>query len=1204
MTSKCKTHHILEVVLLLIALAGIPTGNSWADEESKYLKAVREFADNVLKYGRDTYGPKHTPLFVDGLNIHTHEPVKWIAPNGDRWILSNLASQQNLFRTLDGLTKITGDPKYRQAAVEAIKYAFENLQTPNGLLHWGGHQAYDAAADKPCGRGIHELKSFYPYYQLMWEVDPKATKQFIEAFWSGHILDWSNLDMDRHCYEMKAALEKPWKHEYKGGHAFFKGKGLSFSNTGSDLIYAAAWLTKLSGQKEPLVWAKRLAYRYVETRHPKTGISHWMYAKPSWRVRESYDSVMRKLVPGTTDFLPSDFPSYVFTNPIARKYHRGYCMPTPEISVSEQVFIWLSQFLLGEMLGSEGGEFKQWALEELTAFGRASYRKKDNVYVPILTDGTNLEGYVVKEDGPLGPKGVTLEPVPAGPSDLWAYTMGYCVTRDEFMWEMARSIALGNEFGDMGTTLEAEPKLNIQNRCSDPYALLDFLELHKNARNNAFLEMAKKNGDNILKTRFHKGFFVASNKHIYTKFDAIDSLVLLHLHLALAGKASTIPEVWPSMPFFDMPYRQKEAGGDNKIIYTLTKSPEPPMSLQEVAAVGDVGLVRALIEEGIGVDAIEDGFCKTALHRAAISGHKDVVELLLAEGADIDARDSYAASSLHYAVRRGHKDVAELLITNGADVNATNAAGDPPLQYAAYNDHKDIIKLLLEKGATISTVHLAAYMGDLAKLEAFIQEGVDINTLDGHGYAPLHYSAQNGQKEAAELLIAKRANVNVKNWDGQTPLYIALSRGHKDIIELLLSKGANINTVDNKGNALIHHAAEAGRKDIVELLIAKGADINAKNNQGQTPLDIAVTNNRKDIIELLLAKGADTSIHIAAQIGDLARVGKFVEGGANVNAKNNQGMTALHLAVQEKHQDVAKFLITKGADINAKDKSGYTPLYYAVWNEDKDMVRLLVTKGADVNFTPEKDYPPLHYAVWMEDIDIVKLFVANGVKFDVKDNDGWTAFRYAASQGNRELVEFFVSKGADVSSFHMAACVGDLARVKNFVEHGTDVDTKDELGWTALYWAVCTGQKEVAEFLIARGSNIHTKTNDGTTILHQAAQAGARELAELLISKGADVNTKAKNGNTPLHSAVSAGHREVVELLITKGANVDAKDRNDRTLLHSAALRGDRDVVEILLFKGADVNAKDRWGRTALRFAEQMGYKEIAELLRKHGAIE
>jgi hypothetical protein len=73
-----------------------PAGSkSDPNQSTKYLDAVREFADNVLKYGRDTYGPKHTPPFVDGLNIYTHEPVKWIAPNGDRWILSNLPSQPN-----------------------------------------------------------------------------------------------------------------------------------------------------------------------------------------------------------------------------------------------------------------------------------------------------------------------------------------------------------------------------------------------------------------------------------------------------------------------------------------------------------------------------------------------------------------------------------------------------------------------------------------------------------------------------------------------------------------------------------------------------------------------------------------------------------------------------------------------------------------------------------------------------------------------------------------------------------------------------------------------------------------------------------------------------------------------------------------------------------------------------------------------------
>jgi hypothetical protein len=90
------------VVLGMTIALTLSNSLCWSREKgdsSKYLDAVREFADNVLTYGRGTCGLRHTLLFVDGLNIHTHEPVKWIAPNGDKWILSNLASQQIFLRT-------------------------------------------------------------------------------------------------------------------------------------------------------------------------------------------------------------------------------------------------------------------------------------------------------------------------------------------------------------------------------------------------------------------------------------------------------------------------------------------------------------------------------------------------------------------------------------------------------------------------------------------------------------------------------------------------------------------------------------------------------------------------------------------------------------------------------------------------------------------------------------------------------------------------------------------------------------------------------------------------------------------------------------------------------------------------------------------------------------------------------------------------
>ena len=85
------------LMCLLIAGAHPTFSAAPAEAESPWLKAVREFGDQVLAKGRDVYGEKHTPLFVDGLNINTLEPVRWLYLN-NRWIISNQASQQNLFR--------------------------------------------------------------------------------------------------------------------------------------------------------------------------------------------------------------------------------------------------------------------------------------------------------------------------------------------------------------------------------------------------------------------------------------------------------------------------------------------------------------------------------------------------------------------------------------------------------------------------------------------------------------------------------------------------------------------------------------------------------------------------------------------------------------------------------------------------------------------------------------------------------------------------------------------------------------------------------------------------------------------------------------------------------------------------------------------------------------------------------------------------
>jgi len=547
---KMKTRRLLFAILLLVT--AVTTAG--AAENGKYLTAVRTFADNVLEYGKDIYGPKHTPLFIDGINIHDHRAPEW-KKDGQTWILSNLASQQNLFRVLDALTTITGDEKYRSAATEAIEYAFANLRSPNGLLHWGGHVAYDALADDLCMEQYsHELKCNYPYYELMWRVNPDATRKCLETFWAAHILNWSNLEMNRHG-DMKKNFPPLWPGEYDPEPVFFWGTGLSFINTGSDLFYAGAILSRLSGDKRPLVWAKRFAYRYVETRNPKTGIGGYQFSQ----------SRTATCAPG----IKGDRAQYQYGDDFKGHFVvEGTLFPcygdTPEARPR------ICEFLLGELLGEDGKEFTQWALEELTAWGKAAYREKDNSFIPMLTDGTSMEGYVCKKDGYFGPKGRVLKAGRAGEMDFWTYALAYRATGDQFMWEMARSIAKHNGWGDIGEDANAQPDLNLNTSYSTYALLLGFLELHKRTGKTAFLHTARRIGDNILASRFYEGFFVPTKKHIYAKFDAVEPLVLLHLYAAVNAKPVSVPQVWPSTSYFHCPYDGKGRTYDNAAIYSTT----------------------------------------------------------------------------------------------------------------------------------------------------------------------------------------------------------------------------------------------------------------------------------------------------------------------------------------------------------------------------------------------------------------------------------------------------------------------------------------------------------------------------------------------------------------------------------------------------------------------------------------------------------
>ena len=388
------------------------------------------------------------------------------------------------------------------------------------------------------------------------------------------------------------------------------------------------------------------------------------------------------------------------------------------------------------------------------------------------------------------------------------------------------------------------------------------------------------------------------------------------------------------------------------------------------------------------IERVQQAKKNRALFEAVMEADVEQVKLLIAEGADVDAkwRDIYnenegnkrlrnESTPLCHAVNVGKTEVVKLLVEAGADVNAGSW---PPLCRAVDKNNTAIAEYLIDHGANVNaypvdegwgplqeTAHVSNSV-EMAKL--LIARGADINSKV---YPALNSAINQERRDLSELLIQRGADVNAKDKWGNTSLYLAIRKDDTKFVNILIANGAEVDIKHPGGETALMSGAIAGRTEAVKLLLEAGANINAKNDRGQTalhvPLDIRNSNYRiyrlsKDTIELLLAKGADvnlkdkdgrTPLHLAAELAGADIVKLLLDKGAKVDEKDDEsGFTALHHAARLGNKDVAEVLIARGADINAKDKQGHTPLYVAV-NHDYEVAELLMNKGADSGIRAE-----------------------------------------------------------------------------------------------------------------------------------------------------------------------------------------------------------------------------------------------------------
>jgi pectate lyase len=379
----------------------------WADScaadeveagDLRRLKAVRTFADQVLKQGRDRWSGQGTPLFADGLDVRTGEPVVWVH-RGRSYIISNLASQQNLLRTLVALSHLTGEDRYRDAAQATVRYHFDHLASPCGLLRWGGHQFIDLRTLRPVGdfdANCHEFKNHMPYYEFLYEINPEATARLIRAVWDAHVTDWNRLDMNRHgSYRGNRNVSASmWDRAFGNPEPFYEGQGLTFVNAGNDLIYAAAQLAALHDEPGALTWAQHMAQMYVRSRHPETGLGSYQYSKP----RRTREPVWPMTQSGHTWSQYGDRAENHLGREFGEVAREGWALFHGR---ERSIYAIHALVMLGvaEQLGDQGGAFLKSTVEGMAAYLHHAYDEERNHFRPLWADGTDLSGRKIETYG-------------------------------------------------------------------------------------------------------------------------------------------------------------------------------------------------------------------------------------------------------------------------------------------------------------------------------------------------------------------------------------------------------------------------------------------------------------------------------------------------------------------------------------------------------------------------------------------------------------------------------------------------------------------------------------------------------------------------------------------------------------------------------------------------------------------------------------
>lgn len=453
-----------------------------------------------------------------------------------------------------------------------------------------------------------------------------------------------------------------------------------------------------------------------------------------------------------------------------------------------------------------------------------------------------------------------------------------------------------------------------------------------------------------------------------------------------------------------------EAGADVNQILGDSEKGEGVTALMYAASSAEFPLIKLLVEGGADVK-IRHKEGGSTLMEAASNGRLEVLKYFIDHGGLYNDHDDDNVTTLMSSSAQGNYECVEYLLslskkagTLATWINQYSDSGGTPVMFAAGGGNKEIIQLLIDNGADVSlqvkaepayldkmakmiaeghspeehtdgitALHVAATGGKFEACEVLIKNGVDVVAVDDEGKAALSEAIKFNHGDIAMLLIKHGADPNELYIDEEgnphNLLMDSIIVENEEFAEALLSKNAKIDHVDESGVTVLIQAAHRGMINIVETLLIKNdltLDVNAANNEGITALIAASSEGHSEIIELLLKS------KVAVQ----------------VDAVDTDGTTALMAAAVRGHAGVVKSLLTAKANVDKQNVDGHTALMFA-YNGKTQVETLWDRYGKDLSET-EVDFLLVQEAL-KNHTTTVEVLVKGGANVLIKDKEGHVA---------------------------------------------------------------------------------------------------------------------------------------------------------------------------------------------------------------------